>query len=55
MEALDMWAGHTRSKPVFFEQVSRLALTPDGNLLVLGSTRVYEVPFERQYVSKYLL
>lgn len=39
----------------FFEQVSRLALTPDGNLLVLGSTRVYEVPFERQYVSKYLL
>lgn len=39
----------------FFEEVSRLALTPDGNLLVLGTTRAYEVPFERQYISKYSL
>lgn len=39
----------------FFEKVGRLALTPDGNLLVLGTTRSYEVPFERQYISKYSL
>ncbi|ROM81777.1 hypothetical protein BK652_14780 [Pseudomonas brassicacearum] len=40
----------------FFEQVSRLAFTSDGNLLVLGTTRLYvELPFERQYISKYLL
>jgi uncharacterized delta-60 repeat protein len=39
----------------FFERVSRLALTSDGNLLVFGTTQVYEVPFERQYISKYSL
>ncbi|MCI0993660.1 hypothetical protein [Pseudomonas corrugata] len=40
----------------FFEQVSRLALTSDGNLLALGTTWLYaEVPFERQYLSKYWL
>jgi len=38
-----------------FERVSRLALTSEGHLLVLGTTRLYEVPFERQYISKYWL
>ncbi|WP_248746944.1 hypothetical protein [Pseudomonas sp. MWU12-2037] len=50
------YRGYTNTlRAGFYDRVSRLALTSDGNVLVFGNTQIYEVPFERQYISKYSL